>query len=141
MSSIIKFIRKKRKEVRERTQFNPPENFVDIAQINKSDYALNPEQLAFLYPASRQNVNWGYTSDSMTVAAKADMAFLKKRFPRIIPQLDYFEEREREALFDKRFALRFPPIYYISKSQENCVFCARVFFLYFFQSKALNQCK
>ena len=116
MSSILRFIRKKRNEFRKKRTANPPERFVDIAEINKDEYALSPEKLAFLYPASKQNINWGYTSDSMTSAAKADVAFLKKRFPKLLPNVDYFEERERQALFDHRFALRFPPIYYISNN-------------------------
>ena len=116
MTSILRFIRKKRNEFRKKRTANPPKRFVDITEINKDEYALSPEKLAFLYPASKQNINWGYTSDSMTSAAKADVAFLKKRFPKLLPNVDYFEERERQALFDPRFALRFPPIYYISNN-------------------------
>jgi hypothetical protein len=101
--------------VREKKKTPPPENFVDISQINKAEYALTPEQIEFFYPASKQNINWSYQSDSMTSAAKADLAYLKRRFPKILPDVEYFEEREREALFDRRFALRFPAIYYISK--------------------------
>ena len=119
MASIIRFIRKKRREINKKKNYEAPEKFVDVAEINKDDYALSPEKLAFLYPASKQNINWGYTSDSMTSAAKADLAFLRRRFPKILPSVDYFEEREREALFDRRFALRFPPIYYISKCKKK----------------------
>jgi len=115
MGSVISFIRKKRKEVRSKTAFEPPEDFVDFEKINNSDYALSPEKLNFFYPVAKTNMNWGYTSDSMTVASKADVTFLKARFPLKRPGPDYFEDREKEALFDKRFALRFPPIYYISK--------------------------
>jgi len=115
MSSIVSYIRKKRVALRKKTTFNPPENFIDIANINKGDYALSPEKLEFFYPASKDHVNWGYTSDSMTIAAKADIKFLKERFPIKRPDAGYFEEREKEALFDKRFALRFPPLVYISE--------------------------
>ena len=115
MASILKFIRKKRKEVRAKKTIPPPENFVDISQINKDEFTLTPEQIEFFYPAAKQNINWNYQSDSMTSAAKADLAYLKRRFPKILPDVEYFEEREREALFDRRFALRFPAIYYISK--------------------------
>ena len=47
MASILKFIRKKRKEVREKKKIPPPENFVDISQINKDEYALTPKQIEF----------------------------------------------------------------------------------------------
>ena len=119
MKSIISFIRKKRKEVRSKTTFQPPKDFVDLDKISNSDYALDPEKLNFFYPVAKTNMNWSYTSDSMTVASKADVTFLKARFPLKRPEPDYFEDREKEALFDKRFALRFPPIYYISKFETS----------------------
>ena len=115
MQSVVSFIRKKRKEIRKKTTFNPPDDFVDLEKINNNDYALDPEKLNFFYPVAKTNMNWGYTSDSMTVASKADVAFLTARFPLKRPDANYFEDREKEALFDKRFALRYPPIYYISK--------------------------
>ena len=127
MASIVSFIRKKRIQLRQKTTFNPPENFVDIENINKGDYELSPEKLEFFYPSSKNQVNWGYTSDSMTIAAKADIKFLKERFPLKRPDASYFEEREKEALFDKRFALRFPPLFYISKFSFSKIIL-RVFF-------------
>ena len=49
MQSVVSFIRKKRKEIRKKTTFNPPDDFVNIDKINNSDYALDPEKLNFFY--------------------------------------------------------------------------------------------
>jgi len=118
MSSIIDYIRKRRLIVKQRqeTRFNTNENFVNLENINKGDFSLSKDKIEFFYPVSKNHVNWGYEKDHMTIAAKADRAFLKKSFPVKRPELEtYFEEREKIALFDNRFALRFPALYYLSK--------------------------
>jgi len=123
MTSIVDYIRKRRAFIRSKTLFNPPQDFIDLENINKGDFALSPEKLEFFYPASKNHVNWGYHKDHMASVAKADKKFLQENFPVKTPDLDtYFEEREKIALFDKNFPLRFPPLYYLSKSILSIIF-------------------
>ena len=101
---------------RQETRFNTNEDFVNLENINKGDFSLSKDKIEFFYPVSKNHVNWGYEKDHIAIAAKADRAFLKKSFPVKRPELEtYFEEREKIALFDNRFALRFPALYYLSK--------------------------
>lgn len=123
MSSIIDYIRKRRAIIRKRTKSLNTKNstgFVELENINNGDFALPPDKLEFFYPASKNNVNWGYGKDHMATAASDDKKFLEEMFPVKLPDLDtYFEEREKIALFDKHFPLRFPALYYISKFLSN----------------------
>ena len=115
MSSIVAYIRKRRQILRKKTQFNPDEKFIDIENVNNGDFSLPSDKLEFFYPASKNHINWGYEKDHMATAAAADKKYLKETFPVKLPDVEtYFEEREKIALFDKFFPLRFPALYYIS---------------------------
>ena len=115
MSSIVAYIRKRRQVLRKKTQFNPDEKFIDIENVNNGDFSLPSDKLEFFYPASKNHINWGYEKDHMATAAAADKKYLKETFPVKLPDVEtYFEEREKIALFDKFFPLRFPALYYIS---------------------------
>lgn len=128
MSGIINFIRKRRKIVQERTENFPAEKFIDIENINRGDFALSKDKLEFFYPSSKNTINWGYEKDHMAIAAKSDKKYLKEHFPVKRPDLDtYFEEREKIALFDKSFPLRFPALFYLSKKLTLIFFYLIIF--------------
>lgn len=119
MSSIIDFIRKRRRILHKRVQFKNDDNFVNVADINKGEFALPPDKLEFFYPSSKNHINWGYEKDHMATAAYEDKQYLEKNFPVKPPDVDtYFEEREKLALIDKDFPLRFPALYYISELEK-----------------------
>jgi hypothetical protein len=116
MSGIINFIRKRRDQVKKATIYNTREAFIDMDNINRGDFALSKEKLEFFYPSSKNQVNWGYEKDHMAIAAKADKKYLRENFPVKRPDFEtYFEEREKIALQDSSFPLRFPAIFYLSK--------------------------
>ena len=115
ISGIVNFIRKRRAQIGENVEFNPNEDFVDMDNINRGDFALTPAQLEFFYPSSKNQTNWGYENDHMSIAAESDKKFLRQHFPVVKPDFDtYFEEREKIALRDNNFPLRFPALFYLS---------------------------
>jgi len=120
ISGIVNFIRKRRAQIGEKVGFNPNEDFADMDNINRGEFALTPTQLEFFYPSSKNQTNWGYENDHMSIAAESDKKFLRQNFPVVKPDFDtYFEEREKIALRDNNFPLRFPALFYLSMPQKN----------------------
>jgi hypothetical protein len=113
--SIQDFMKQKRRITRAKVRFNRPESFVNITEKPDPRFSLTPEEITWFYPAANNTPNWEYSGETITSAVNADLAYLKKLLPEIVPPETYFDEEELPMLFSMDSPLKYAPIYFIRK--------------------------
>ena len=113
--SIHDFMKQKRRTSRAKVRFNRPESFVNITEKPDPRFSLTPEEIEWFYPAANNVQNWEYSGETITSAVNADLAYLEKTLPEIVPPQTYFDDEELPMLFSMDTPLRYAPIYFIRK--------------------------